>query len=245
MLNATVTSIARGQHNGSFFTAVDSTGRTYTGRKVVLATGLVDVLPTTPGVAEIWSQGLYWCPWCDGFEHRDQPFGILGPLRAVLHSVLEMESLNADIIAFVNGTYTTDQISLAAQQSPTWLQQLAAYNVTIDNRTIASIDRLQDGAMVNSPAQDVEYDEFRVRFTDNATVLRSAFIGNFPSVQRSMLGVELGVAMVGNKMLVDADGMRTQVAGVFAVGDANSDNSTNVPHAMWSGKRAAVAIHGE
>jgi thioredoxin reductase len=37
----------------------------------------------------------------------------------------------------------------------------------------------------------------------------------------------------------------TNIKGIFAVGDANTDNSTNVPHAMWSGKRAAVTIHGE
>lgn len=31
--------------------------------------------------------------------------------------------------------------------------------------------------------------------------------------------------------------------GIYGVGDANADNSTNVPHAMWSGKRSAVSIH--
>jgi thioredoxin reductase len=38
--------------------------------------------------------------------------------------------------------------------------------------------------------------------------------------------------------------MRTNVTGVYAVGDANSDGSTNVPHAMYSGKKAAVYLHG-
>ncbi|KAJ5316516.1 hypothetical protein N7508_001024 [Penicillium antarcticum] len=39
--------------------------------------------------------------------------------------------------------------------------------------------------------------------------------------------------------------MRTNQTGFFAIGDANSDGSTNVPHAMFSGKRAAVYIHVE
>ena len=47
-------------------------------------------------------------------------------------------------------------------------------------------------------------------------------------------------------MFADWDsGMLTNVPGIYAVGDANSDEVTNVPHAIFSGKRAAVFCHGE
>lgn len=59
----------------------------YICRKVVLATGVKDVLPSIPGIDKVWGTGVYWCPWCDvcatlslpvseltagtqGFEHR-------------------------------------------------------------------------------------------------------------------------------------------------------------------------------
>jgi len=52
--------------NFSSFELTDSAGKTYTSRKVVLATGITDILPDTPGLAEAWARGIYWCPWCDG-----------------------------------------------------------------------------------------------------------------------------------------------------------------------------------
>jgi thioredoxin reductase len=54
----------------------------------------------------------------------------------------------------------------------------------------------------------------------------------------------MGLDMAGDKINVTS-GMRTSEPGVFAVGDANSDGSTNVPHAMFSGKKAAVYLHGK
>ena len=38
-------------------------------------------------------------------------------------------------------------------------------------------------------------------------------------------------------------GLSTNVEGIYAIGDANSDNITNVPHAFFSGKRTAVFLH--
>jgi hypothetical protein len=75
--------------------------------------------------------------------------------------------------------------------------------------------------------------------------VRNAFLTNFETAQRSSLPYDLGLVMKDGKIDTSINpGMRTSRAGVFAVGDANSDGSTNVPHAMFSGKRAAVFGHG-
>ena len=243
MKNGTVTSIVS-VNNSSYFITTDDSGQNYTSRKIVLATGLVDVLPDTPGLQDAWSRGIYWCPWCDGYEHRDQPFGILGSIVDVMGSVLEMETLNKDIIAFVNGTYTDANVAILDQKRPGWKTQLEKYGVGIENSTIESIVRQQDGAVVYNNATDTEYDIFQINLEDGSTFERGAFITNFPTVQQSYLGVPLGVKISAEKMVVDMASMRA-ARGVFAVGDANNDNSTNVPHAMWTGKKAAVYIHGK
>ncbi|PYI32892.1 FAD/NAD(P)-binding domain-containing protein, partial [Aspergillus indologenus CBS 114.80] len=62
----TVTPASDPATNTSYFRAQDVDGRAYTARKVVLGTGLIDVLPSVPGLEEAWGQGAYWCPWCDG-----------------------------------------------------------------------------------------------------------------------------------------------------------------------------------
>ncbi|OBT46468.1 hypothetical protein VE00_03362 [Pseudogymnoascus sp. WSF 3629] len=233
------------QNNGSSFLTTDNSGQTYTSRKIILATGLRDILPDTPGIKEAWSRGIFWCPWCDGWEHRDQPFGILGSLLDVVGSVLEVATLNSDLIALVNGSFTDANVKTLNERRPGWQQQLKGYGVKLDNRTITSIERIQDGAIVQDVSERKEYDEFRVHFADGGSLNRSAFITNFPSVQRSYIGKPLGVKYYGEKMNVNPGSMRTDVPSIFACGDANSDNSTNVPHAMFSGKKAAVYVHVE
>lgn len=240
--NGTVVSIVPA-NNGTSFITTDASGQNYTSRKIVLATGLTDILPDTPGIKEAWSRGIYWCPWCDGFEHRDQPFGILGSIVDVMGSVLEMETLNKDIIAFVNGTHTAANMKILDEKRPGWATQLSKYGVKLENRTIESIERLQDGAKAYNTTTNTEYDVFQVNLEGGAKIERGAFITNFAAKQHSNLGVRLGVKVYGEKMSVDPASMRA-APGVFAVGDANSDNSTNVPHAMFTGKKAAVFVHG-
>lgn len=172
------------------------------------------------------------------------PFGILGSILDVVGSVLEVATLNSDVMAFVNGTFTDANVKTLDERRPGWQQQLKGYGVKLENRTITSIERLQDGAIVQDVSERREYDEFRVHLEDGTAFNRSAFITNFPSVQRSYIGKPLGVKYYGEKMNVNAGSMRTDVPGVYAVGDANSDNSTNVPHAMFSGKKSAVYVHG-
>lgn len=50
----------------TWFVARDAAGLPYTARRVILATGVTDILPSTPGVLDAFGKGMYWCPWCDG-----------------------------------------------------------------------------------------------------------------------------------------------------------------------------------
>ncbi|KAH8434598.1 NAD(P)/FAD-dependent oxidoreductase [Aspergillus melleus] len=240
-----VTPVTDHSTNTSYFNATDADGAVYSARKLILGTGLVDVLPSTPGLQEAWGKGVYWCPWCDGYEHRDQPFGILGALPDVVGSVLEVYTLNTDIIAFLNGTHTPAAEAALAEKYPNWKQQLETYNVRLENASIASFERIQNGAD-HTDDKGHQFDIFRVHFTNGSSVDRNAFITNYPSVQRSQIPTSLGLAMKDGKIDTSINpGMRTSLPGVFAIGDCNSDGSTNVPHAMFSGKRAAVFLHVE
>ena len=46
-------------------------------RRILLATGVGDELPDLPGVRERWGKDLLHCPYCHGWEVRDQPIGVL------------------------------------------------------------------------------------------------------------------------------------------------------------------------
>ncbi|OAG07389.1 FAD/NAD(P)-binding domain-containing protein [Paraphaeosphaeria sporulosa] len=251
LVNGTVTEV-QPQRNNTFFKVLANypgdKSVSFTTRKVVLATGMQDILPSTAGLAESWGKGIYWCPWCDGHEHADQDLGILARLDSAVTSVREILTLNTDIILFVNGTDTPANRKITEVKFPGWERYLKLLNVKIENRTLASITRLRDGA---TPFADPslpthpEHDLFQVDFTDKKNpILRNAFFADFPSEQRSKIGENAGVQLYGNKLAADsAGGLVTNIPGIFAIGDANSDNVTNVPHAFFSGKRTAVFLH--
>ncbi|GAB1205858.1 hypothetical protein APSETT445_004537 [Aspergillus pseudonomiae] len=218
----------------------------FTARKVILASGMKDNLPDVPGLADGFGKGIYWCPWCDGFEHRNQSMGVLGNLSDAYGAVRELHpTLNKDIRIYANGTNTTEQIAILDEKHPNWRKVFQTYNVTVNNKPILNITRIQDGGVVYDPATRQEFDKFQIYFVDNSFEVRGAFLTNYDTSQRSDLPAQLGVEMLGSKMNTLRKGLRTSVPGVWGVGDANSDNSTNVPHAMSSGKTAAVYCHVE
>ena len=131
---------------------------------------------------------------------------------------------------------------------PGWEEYLQLRNITVENRTISSLVRLADGGLNEHPEAPTfpEKDLFRVDFTEGPSVERAAFFASFPSKQHSSVGADMGVRLDGGRLAADnAKGLMTNIPGVYAIGDANADNVTNVPHAMFSGKRAAVYLHGE
>ncbi|KAI1611774.1 hypothetical protein EDD36DRAFT_488636 [Exophiala viscosa] len=238
----TVTSIER--FNSTAFLVTESSGIQYLSRKVILGTGLQDILPSTPGITENWARGIYWCPWCDGYEHRDQPLGLIGPNEKIPELVNEVRTLNTDVVAFVNGTMTADRVGALDFSLPGCENLLMTYGVTVDNGTIDRIERIRDGSVYTSQVDKAEYDKFLVNFDNGTTIERTAFLTSFPNTQRSTLGQSLGVILVEGGLLANmTGGMRTNVDGVYTVGDANSYGSTEIPHARWSGKRSAVDIH--
>ncbi|KAG4256042.1 hypothetical protein FPRO06_07252 [Fusarium proliferatum] len=251
-MNGTVTRI---QPEASYtffnvsFTLLDGTTSTYTARKVILATGLRDLLPETPGLRENFGKGIYWCPYCDGIEHADQSMGILGPLDMVIEAAAEAITLNSDIVIFANGTDTHEYRSKAdkqfAENSSEYLRRM---NIKVDNRTITRITRLKDGgAHERDPALPMvpEHDLFRVEFDDFGREERQVLFTVFGSEQRSPLGEMLGVSMANGMMDVDRISMATNVPGIYAVGDASTDKSTNVLHSLYTGKIAVVDINME
>lgn len=252
LVNGTVTSIQPEANNSYFTVSADYPGDikvVFTTRKVILATGIRDLIPSTPGLAENWGKGVFWCPWCDGHEHADQQLGILGPFSKIVEAVREIITLNRDIILFANGTDTPEERASAEKGFPTWESYLKQRNIKIDNRIITSLKRLANGTVGDedpSLPSNPEHDLFQLNFETGEPVLRAAILTNFDTAQKSNLGEETGVALYGGRLAADKDhGLVTNIHGIFAIGDANSDNVTNIPHAMYSGKKTAVHIQGE
>ena len=158
------------------------------------------------------------CPWCDGWEHRDESFANLGPFTAAfVQNSIAQSTLNSDIVMLTNGTYNDVTKAQASVDLPDWAEQLALYNIGVENRIIASFSRVH--------GNDSDYDDdFKITFTDRDSIVRNAIKGAFPAALASDLPMKLGLQLSDESdatVLVDTH-MQSSVPGIFMVGDANS-----------------------
>ena len=84
------------------FTVGLADGTTYQGRRLLVTTGLADVLPDVPGLAERWGKDVLHCPYCHGWEVRDQAIGVLATSAMALHQVQMFRQLSDDITLFLH-----------------------------------------------------------------------------------------------------------------------------------------------
>src|SRR5215218_455070 len=78
---------ARRDEDGDFRVTLDD-GREASARRLLVTTGLVDELPELPGLAERWGRDVLHCPYCHGWEVRDQAIGILATGPNAVHQAL-------------------------------------------------------------------------------------------------------------------------------------------------------------
>ena len=105
------------RHAPSGFTVVLADGQQVEARRVLVATGLRDELPDVPGLAERWARDVLHCPYCHGYEVRDQRLGVLwnGP-ETVRYAQL-VRQWTHDLVLFAPAGVLTyaDRCELVAQ----------------------------------------------------------------------------------------------------------------------------------
>jgi thioredoxin reductase len=210
---------------GGEFDVVLANGGTVHARRVVVATGLVDELPEICGIAERWGRDVLHCPYCHGWEVRDQPLAVLASPALGAHQALLLTQWSKDVTLFL---HTVQEL-----QEAEW-QQLAAAGVTVVEGEIAALE-VEDDRLTG------------VRLVNGAVLLRPVlFAGGLPVARDSLLrdlGAQTTDTPVGPYPKVDATG-RTSVPGVWAVGNAAAPTE-QVINAASAGYRAGVAINAE
>jgi thioredoxin reductase len=193
-----------------------------TARRILVATGVRDELPEIPGVRERWGRDLLHCPYCHGWEVRDQPLGVLGTVPGSVQHAQLVRQWSDDVAFFVH-TY-----GLTADEEG----QLEARGVRIVRgevkRLVVDDDRLTG-----------------VELTDGRVIARRAvFIRpeNVPHADGLLTGLGCEVDQAGF-VNVDATG-RTSDPGVWAAGNV-VDPRAQVITAAGAGSAAAIAINAD
>jgi thioredoxin reductase len=190
-------------------------------RRILVATGLRDELPDIPGVRERWGRDLLHCPYCHGYEVRDQPLGVLGGAPEAVQHALLVRQWSPDIVLFPH----TDAVG------PAQRELLTARGIRIVEGAVARLvvgnDQLQGvelGGGTVSPRAAVFV---RPRFVPNADLLTG-----------------LGCEVDEHAWVVHDPVGRTSVAGVWVAGNA-ADPRAQVISAAGEGSAAAIALNAD
>lgn len=197
-------------------------GRSLSARRLLVATGVGDELPDIPGVRERWGRDLLHCPYCHGWEVRDQPLGVLGTHPAAVQHALLVRQWSDDVVFFAH-----------------------THELTADERAVLEVRGIvvQPGAVAQLAVDDDRL--VGVELADGQLVPRHAVFvrpGNVPHPDGLLpgLGCELdpdGFAVV------DRTG-RTSVDGVWAAGNV-VDPRAQVITSAGAGSAAAIAINAD
>lgn len=188
-------------------------------RLLLLATGRVDVVPEVAGFQEFYGLGVYHCPYCDGWEHRDRPFAVYGR--------------NESAASLAQGLLTwTSDITICADGEPEWSAATGAALASADIRvwtervlTAEGGDRLE-----------------RLTFADREPLACAAVFFCSDCLQRSTLPEKLGCEF-------DADGnvrcrhmASTNVPGLFVAGNVRGGVHLAIMAAA-EGAEAGIAMN--
>lgn len=206
---------------GGFEIRMDD-GTTTSGRRLVLAHGVVDALPQLEGVSERWGQSVLHCPYCHGYEIGGGAIGVLAAGPMSMHQALLVADWG-EATLFLNGAFEPD-----AEE----LRKLARRGVRVERARVAGLEgeaprltgvRLEDGRVVEVSA---------------------LFVGpslHQPGRMAEALGCEMEVSAMGSIVRTDAFKL-TSVPGVFAAGDTARMGS-NVTLASADGVMAGISLH--
>jgi len=196
-------------------------------RRLLVTTGLVDELPDIPGVRQRWGRDVLHCPYCHGWEVRDQPLGILGTGPWAVRQASLFRQWTSDLVLF---THTAP--ALTGDEA----EQLAARGVRVVTGTVARLDVVDDRIT-------------GVRLADGTVVARSALVVAPRFVARSELLATLGLHPtehplgIGEFIAADPTGL-TAVPGVWVAGNV-TDLTAQVVMAAAAGVSAAAAINAD
>jgi thioredoxin reductase len=209
-----------GENNN--FTVTTASGMVLRARKLLFATGIRDLMPNLPGFAECWGISAIHCPYCHGYEHRDQPTGILinGEMAAEMGTLIR--NWTAQLTIFTNGPAT-----LKAEHR----QQLATQGIAVEEAPVQQLVHHQ-GHLTH------------LELAGGRQLPLAALYARLPFEQHCPLPQALGCALTEMGHILADNFQKTSIPGVYTAGDATSPMRA-VGAAVAAGMMAGTMLNRE
>lgn len=202
------------------FNVETASGNAVTARKVLLATGIKDILPPVTGMEQFWGSSVFHCPYCDGWEVRDQPIVVYGGGETAFHKTMLLWNWSPNLTLCTGGE----------GEIPAEKRALFEKNgITTIETPVSHVE-----------GQDGQVDQ--IVFIDGTTLNCKAIFIQPAFEHRTPFAQDLGCTLTPqNYIQVDVLG-HTSVPGVHAAGDLTAQ-MRSVALAVAQGSSAGAGIN--
>ncbi|HEX6972810.1 MAG TPA: NAD(P)/FAD-dependent oxidoreductase [Vicinamibacterales bacterium] len=189
-------------------------------RKLLIATGVSDNVPAVEGITEMYGRSVFHCPYCDGWEIRDEPIAIYGNGSRGLGLSLELTAWSRDLVLCTDGPSEIDAEGLA---------RLERNGIRVREERVVRLEG-RDGILE------------RIVFDAGEPLARRAMFFTTGQSQQSVLAERLGCAINEKGTVHTGKYETTHLRGLYVAGDASRAVQWVIVAAS-EGAEAAFAIN--
>ncbi|TCC96888.1 NAD(P)/FAD-dependent oxidoreductase [Pedobacter frigidisoli] len=172
----------------------------FTARKILIATGLKDVLPEINGFKECWAISIIHCPYCHGYEVKDEKIGLMMNGDHAFEMAKNLNLWNKDLTILTNGRSTLTQ-----EQT----EKLKSKSIKIVE------DEISEFVHSNGILQNVV-------FKSGQSLALNSIYARAEVEQQVDFDVQLGFELTELKTIKVDEWQQTTVKGVYAAGDCTT-----------------------
>ena len=204
----------------NLFKVIDKKGMAYFSKKLLIATGLRDILPDVEGITEMYGKSVFHCPYCDGWESRNKKIGIYGQNKNGTDLAVSLKTWSSQVTLFTDGK------KILKKSDKEKLQQ---NNITIVTMPIKKLQG-KNGKLE------------KIFFTNNESLLCDVifFVNGYE--QKCGLVNNLGCNMGDTGVVLTDRKQQSNIKGLYVAGDASKDMHFVVVAAA-EGAKAGVFIN--
>ncbi|WP_278381282.1 NAD(P)/FAD-dependent oxidoreductase [Chryseobacterium arthrosphaerae] len=208
--------------SNSGFEVETASGDIFYAKKLILASGVKDVMPDIPGFAECWGISVLHCPYCHGYEVKNEVTGILSNGEMAFEFSKLIFNMTKSLTLFTNGK---------AVLSDDQIEKLKQNTISLNENEIEKIEHA-DGYIQ------------QIIFKNGETVSLQALYAKIPFEQNIDASGNLGCELTEQGFIKVDFMQKTNVPGVFACGD-NVTMMRSVANAVAQGNFAGAMVNKE
>ncbi|WET00164.1 NAD(P)/FAD-dependent oxidoreductase [Chryseobacterium arthrosphaerae] len=208
--------------NNSGFAIETASGEIFSAKKLILASGVKDVMPDIPGFAECWGISVLHCPYCHGYEVKNEVTGILSNGEMAFEFSKLIFNMTKSLTLFTNGK---------AGLSDDQIEKLKQNTISLNENEIEKIEHK------NGYVQ-------RIIFKNGDAVSLNVLYAKIPFEHNLNASENLGCELTEQGFIKVDFMQKTNILGVFACGD-NVTMMRSVANAVAQGNFAGAMVNKE